>query len=452
MRGLLLRIFLWFWLAMVLIAGSTAAITSFIMDEMRGQQPGAVHREVANEAARALAKGGREGLTEWVRKRNSGSQRRVFVLTPENRDLLGRELPWFLRRQWEAPPQMPGDVPGAPNIRYRPQQTLPIIVGADGTPYRFIVLPARPSRWGVVGEPYTRWVLLIVAFIVTGGVSYVLARSITRPIDDLTQATQKLADGNLDVRTSEETLSRGDELARLGASFDTMAQRIRELLESRERLLRDISHELRSPLARMRVALGLVRQPGADAERQIDRLEAEAERLNGLIGQILAVSRLGAVGLELEQENIELGSLVDTIAHDAAYEAQAARKTIAWEMPAEMVQMRGNGHWLGSAIENVVRNALRHTPEGGEVSIELVRAPGEVIVRVRDHGSGVPDGELERIFEPFYRTASARERDSGGEGLGLAITSRVMKAHRGTVRARNAEGGGLEVELRIPIQ
>ena len=170
MRSLLLRIFLWFWLAMILIAGSTAAITTFIMDEMREQQPRTMQREqraVANDAARALAKGGREGLTEWLRKRNSGNQGRVYMFTPENQDLLGRELPGRWRRQWETPPQLPGEVPGAPNIRYRPQQSLPAVVGADGTPYRFIVFPARPSRWGVVAEPYTRYVLLIVTLIVT---------------------------------------------------------------------------------------------------------------------------------------------------------------------------------------------------------------------------------------------------------------------------------------------
>jgi two-component system sensor histidine kinase CpxA len=450
-RSLSLKIFLSFWLAMLLIVVATAAITFFILAELREQAPRSP-RAFANEAAVALARDGREGLVEWLRSRGSRiSNLRVYVLTPDNQDLLGRRVPRFVtRRQWESPaPFAPRDAPG---VSYRPPQALPTLIGPDGAAYRFLVLPARPSRFGLLGAPQTRLVLLIVALIVTGGVSYLLARSITRPINDLNRATQKLAGGDLEARASAATLARGDELARLGASFDTMAQRIRELIRSRERLLRDISHELRSPLARMRVALGLVRQPGADAQRQIERLESETERLNGLIGQILAVSRLGTAGVELEMENVDLGALIDSVARDAAYEAQSVNKTVSWTPPAQRVQLRGNAHWLGSAIENVVRNALRHTPEGGQIHIELAPARGQVAVRVRDEGPGVPASEVERIFEPFYRTASARDRDSGGEGLGLAITARVIQAHNGRIQARNAPGQGLEVELVLPLQ
>ncbi len=450
MRSLSLKIFLSFWLAMLLIVVATAAITFFILAEMREQAPRSP-RMFANEAAVALARDGREGLTEWLRTRGSRmSNLRVYVLTPDNQDLLDRKVPRMLVRQWETPaPFVPH---GAPGVSYRPPQALPTLIGPDGTPYRFLVLPSRPSRFGLLGAPQARMVLLTVALIVTGAVSYLLARSITRPINDLNRATQKLAGGDLEARASAATLARGDELARLGASFDTMAQRIHELIHSRERLLRDISHELRSPLARMRVALGLVVQPGADVQRQIDRLESETERLNELIGQILAVSRLGTAGVELELENVDVAGLIDSVARDAAYEAQSTNKTVSWTSPPDRPQIRANAHWLGSAIENVVRNALRHTPEGGEVFIDLSRAKDGMAIRVRDQGPGVPVSELERIFEPFYRTASARDRDSGGEGLGLAITSRVMRAHNGGVQARNAPGGGLEVELTLPGQ
>ncbi len=456
MRSLSLKIFLSFWLALLLIVVATAGITIFILSERAAQAPRSP-REFANEAAVALAQGGRAGLAEWLRARGSRIPD-VFILGPDGTELLGRRVPRFLSDDRGG---RPVELHGAPGVQYRPPQHLPTLIGPDGAPYRFVLLPRHRSKFGIIDQPPVRWILLSVALIVTGAVSYLLARSITRPIDDLTAATQKLAAGDLAARSSSATRARGDELARLGASFDTMAQRIHELIESRERLLRDISHELRSPLARMRVALGLVRQPGADAERQLARLELEIERLNGLIGQILSVSRLGAAGAELELERVDLGGLIETIVRDATYEAQSADRTVSWEPPARRIEVRGNPHWLGSAIENVVRNAVRHTPAGSAVKLGLVEEPGCALVCVEDEGPGVPADDLEHIFEPFYRSsgsagsagvASARDRASGGEGLGLAITERVLRAHGGSVRALNRQSGGLRVELRLPVQ
>jgi signal transduction histidine kinase len=201
----------------------------------------------------------------------------------------------------------------------------------------------------------------------------------------------------------------------------------------------------------MRVALGLVRQPGSDVGRQLDRLETEIERLDRLIGQVLHLSRLDAHTGALPNDDIDLFELVDGIARDAAFEAQARNVGIDWHPPHEQLHARGDAALLASAVENVVRNAVRYTAPGTRVRITLERDGGSATITARDAGPGVPDSELQRIFEPFHRVAESRTRDSGGDGIGLAITARVLAAHGGTARASNAIGGGLAVTLSLPL-
>jgi two-component system sensor histidine kinase CpxA len=270
-------------------------------------------------------------------------------------------------------------------------------------------------------------------------------------VSALGAATRDLAAGNLDARVGSNVSGRGDELGTLARDFDAMAGRLKELLRAREQLLRDVSHELRSPLARMRVALGLVRQPGSDLGRQLDRLETEIERLDRLIGQVLHLSRLDAHTGAVLRDDVDLVELVDGIARDAAFEAQARNVAIDWQPPREPLRVRGDGSLLASAVENVVRNAVRYTAPGTRVRLTLERDGASARITARDGGPGVPDGELGRIFEPFHRVAESRTRDSGGDGIGLAITARVLAAHGGTARAANAVGGGLAVTLSLPL-
>jgi two-component system sensor histidine kinase CpxA len=298
--------------------------------------------------------------------------------------------------------------------------------------------------------PETRIATLLFAIAATGIVSWLVTRSITRPLRALGGATRAIAGGDLGVRLDPAVSGRRDELGTLGRDFDAMAARLAELLQGREQLLRDVSHELRSPLARMRVAAGLARQPGSDVVREITRIEGEIERLDRLIGQVLHLSRLDArAGLPLA-EQVELVELVDGIARDAAFEAQARAVRVSWEPPAEGRVVRGNAALLASAVENVVRNAIAYAPVGSEVLLELRRTDTGLAIVVTDHGPGVPAAELERIFEPFHRVAESRTRDSGGDGIGLAITARVMAAHGGAARAENLATGGLRVTLSLP--
>jgi two-component system, OmpR family, sensor kinase len=214
-------------------------------------------------------------------------------------------------------------------------------------------------------------------------------------------------------------------------------------------LLRDISHELRSPLARMRVALGLARQPPADLTRQLDRLEREIERLDSMISQVLKLARLHGTDALLERERFELDDVIEEVVRDANFEGAVKNCRVSLQGAANNAVLASR-ELLRSAIENVLRNAVRYSPNDSTVEMQIARAGNGLEIVIRDHGPGVPAADLERIFEPFYRVAESRDRDSGGEGIGLAITSQVMKAHGGSAGAVNANSGGLEVRLSLP--
>ncbi|MBS0375564.1 MAG: HAMP domain-containing protein [Proteobacteria bacterium] len=447
MNSLYGRIFLSFWAVMVLIVGGTAGLTYLVLAE-RGEDLPRGAAELTHEAARALAEGGEPGLREWLTHGPThGPEVRVLVVDEEGRELLGRPLPPHVGRLLHAPR---GGLPDVPGLEVVPARPLPQLVAPDGRHFGVLVLPPHRPFGLLSAVPEARIGVLLLALAVTGTASWLLTRSITRPVRALGAATRDLAGGNLDARVAAGVSGRGDELGTLARDFDAMAGRLRELVKAREQLLRDVSHELRSPLARMRVAVGLARQPGSDAGRELDRLETEIERLDRLIGQVLHLSRLDAAGRADLADDLDVAELVDAIARDAAFEAQGRGVTIDWQPPPAAARVRGHGDWLASAIENVVRNAVRYTAVGTAVEIRLEATAEAIVVRVRDRGPGVPAEELQRIFEPFHRVAESRTRESGGDGIGLAITARVFAAHRGSASARNATGGGLEVTLTLP--
>jgi signal transduction histidine kinase len=259
-----------------------------------------------------------------------------------------------------------------------------------------------------------------------------------------------LAAGNLETRVGEEITRRKDELGVLARDFDQMAERVRSLLASKETLLRYVSHELRSPLARLRVALMLARREGADSAREMERIERETERLDTLIGQILRLSRLSTDDPSLVPQKIELSQLVSEVVEDARMEAGANEKGVAWQADVHATVL-GSPELMRSAIENVLRNAVRFTEKQTQVEVQMQMKERNAVLTIRDHGPGVPAPELEKIFEPFYRVPESADRGSTGGGLGLTIAARVITLHGGTVRASNAEGGGLVMEITLPL-
>lgn len=290
---------------------------------------------------------------------------------------------------------------------------------------------------------------LFFLVLATAIVSFILARLLTRPIVTLREATHRIAAGDTSVRVGD-VAGAGSEIAGLAADFDRMTARIEDLLASREALLRDVSHELRSPLARLQVALGIARKKaGTELTPLLDRMEREIERLDELIGLVLSMARLEQAKDVTTPTNVRLDELVESLASDASFEAEARDRAVSVRK-SEVVSVRGDAELLRQAAENVVRNAVRFAPEGTDVEIELERVASDVELRVRDHGPGVPEAALAEIFRPFTRVDEARDRTSGGAGIGLAITERAVRLHGGSVVAANAQGGGLCVTIRLP--
>jgi two-component system sensor histidine kinase CpxA len=297
---------------------------------------------------------------------------------------------------------------------------------------------------------------LIIGVITSGLVCYLLAWYLTKPIVRLRAATRQLAAGDLTARSGAPASKRRDEVMGLMRDFDAMAERLELLVKAQSRLLNDISHELRSPLARLNVALGLARQrAGVESTDMLDRIELEASRLNELIGRILTLARLEDGEQRAPQTPVPLGEVVANVAEDAEFEAQERHCHVQTVIPQGDWQVRGNDSLLHSAVENVVRNAIRYTAEGSSVEIALTseeRGGGaDAVLRVSDSGPGVPEDSLGKLFEPFYRLDDARGRLTGGVGLGLAITERAVRFHGGKVTAFNRPQGGLMVEIRLPL-
>jgi two-component system sensor histidine kinase CpxA len=454
MRTLFLRIFVAFWIAMgvILIAGIlvTAMVASARLEALENVQPG----DLALDAGEALDRAGIEGLKDWLREAERARPGlSIFVLDPSGTDLLGRELPARVRR-WadrldrrgfldRPPPDRPG------LSRHRPHHWAPQVIAPDGTPYTLFIAARGNPPFGVLGTLDVPLVLLLLALLVSGIVSWWLARYVARPVSRLQMSARALAAGDLDARVGERFASRRDELGVLARDFDQMAERVRGLIAARDLLLRDVSHELRSPLARLRVALGLARRPRADLTRELDRIEREAERLDALIGEILHLSRLSSPESPLEPAQVDVGALTAELIADAALEGAPDHKSIGSSHTEDVTIVADEG-LLRSAIENVLRNAVRFTASGTTVDVRVDPGPRDVIIAVRDRGPGVPASDLEKIFEPFYRVADSRSRTSGGTGLGLAIAARIVHLHRGSIHAANADDGGLCVEIRLP--
>ena len=466
MHSLFLRIFLLFWIAMALIVGGSIAITFTIAAREYGAPELQRRPSVAIQASEVLASGGISALKKWLAaNEHSIPDRDLFIIGPDGADILGRRLSEGAARRLEffnretiggfEPPDAGPPAAGPRHLgqstpgNFRPQRAAPQIVGPDGSTYTVLLVPRRPSIFGALTLPGISLTILGIALAVSAFASWWLAQHLSAPIRRIQAGARALATENLEVRVSAGLEGRKDELAVLARDFDAMADQLRSNRGAVTRLLRDISHELRSPLARMRVALGLARQSPTDSPRQLDRLEGEIERLDGLISQVLKLARLHGSEAPFAREDFDIDEMLEEVVRDANFEGAVKNCKVGQRGAARCV-VHGNRELLRSAIENVLRNAVRYSPSGGLVDVTVERSGGGVSILVRDRGPGVPERDLERIFEPFFRVAESRDRDTGGEGIGLAITSQVMIAHGGSATARNHTGGGLEVLLRLP--
>jgi two-component system sensor histidine kinase CpxA len=444
------KIFLSFWAALFLFAGVTIFAASHFLDRMREQEqvtsPFERFRNYAAEGQRIVERDGVDGLRKWLSGLDRSEIVPLLLLDPEGHDLLGRPVPerlvQHLMRDAIRPPP-----PGAePHRLY--------IVLPDRVEYRLMPDFQAVTLGRILRRPRVIALPIVVAAIVSGLVCLLLARYLTAPIGRLRRATEAYAAGDLNPRVAPTLGSRRDEIADLAGAFDHMAQRLQELMSSQRQLLSDVSHELRSPLARLEVALGLARQRAdGRATTEFDRIEREAEHLNELIGQLLSLSRLESGVMKPEREPVDIGEILAAVAADADFEARANNRRVEVARVAPTV-IQGDAALLHSAIENIVRNAVRYTAENTLVRLSLDRSdarPDALTIRIRDYGPGVPEEMLPRLFEPFVRVDDARDRTRGGYGLGLAIAQKAIRLHGGEVTARNEPNGGLSVIITLPV-
>ena len=448
--SLFLKIFLWFWLAIALLIGVFSFVSWTTQNEPLQRQWRILLADSFNfqvqTAAQIYQNEGKAGLDEYLARIKTSERVAAVGFYDRNRQLLSGEelgqngLNLFdkaLQSETVEFDRLPDETFAARKIRLKDS-------------YNYVMIIQLKRFQPVTAPDRNTWIWRILAVILTGGlVCYGLARYLTTPITKLQRATKKLAEGELQTRVGKKVTRGGDELSQLARDFDEMAERIETLVTQEKRLTQDISHELRSPLARMNVALEIAKQKAnADSQPILQRIEKESNRLNEMISRLLILSKLESGGQELEMQNINLKKLVEETVADADFEAQAKDKSVKITA-IEDSRFQGSENLLRSAVENVLRNAVRYTDERTAVEVSLKNVNGDMVIDIKDYGGGVPEDELENLFRPFYRVGEARERKSGGVGLGLAIAQRAVFAHKGSIKARNT-GKGLQVEIKLP--
>ncbi len=451
-----------FWMAMALIVVGSIAVTYAIAARDYESQEWQRRPSVAIAASQVIEKGGIGALRHWLSEnKNVLPDREFFIVGPDGADILGRRLSESAQRRWEfinreaqlglEPPGLEPRTFGETRspLNFRPSRQAPQVVAPDGAIFTILLVPRRPSIFGAFSLPGIPLAVLGIALIVSALASWWLAEHLSAPIRRIQAGARAVASEHLDVRVSAGLGGRKDELAVLARDFDAMADQLKATRSARTQLFRDISHELRSPLARMRVALGLARQPLADPTVQLDRLDREIERLDSLISHVLRLARLHGSEANFKREALDIDEILQEVVQDANFEGAVKNCTIHLAGSADG-PLQGNRELLHSAIENVLRNAVRYSAAGKSVEVSVSTTQDALEISIRDQGPGVPGGDLERIFEPFFRVAESRDRDSGGEGIGLAITAQVLKAHGGSATAKNLAQGGLEVRLLLP--
>lgn len=425
-----------FWVAYLLPEGDSRVGGSRLTAQMVTLVAQQLRRELAIDPATAVDHLVEEYVLDFT------PVLEIYVLNPGGEDVLGRTLPGSIARYVESRGKQSGGsiVQELSHLHVR-RSGLDgyLVVGHEG----FFPVGRKLMRPGI------RWLLLAFLVVASVAVSLMLTRFILLPIRRLQLAGQQVAAGDLSVRVAHTVGSRRDDIAALAHDFDVMTERVEALLQLQQRLMRDVSHELRSPLARLQALLSIARQQAGDTGApQIDRMETEIERLDELIGEILTYSRLEAQD-HITRHATDIVDLVQNVVHDAELEGQEADKQIRLDAPASLLLELDSG-LIQRAVENVIRNALKYTGEGTMIRVRILSESDGIRITVDDQGPGVPLNAIGQIFEPFYRASDSRSTRSGSGGIGLAIAERSIRLHGGSMTARNRDCGGLRIEILLP--
>lgn len=446
MGRLFWKIFLGFWLTLLITGAAGGWLVWQHAKERISDLEILVDHPMADENVRQVAKilkhRGLPGLERFMSKRemNQKYPLPMFIINDQGKDFLDRPVPkMLLKRVYQSLKE-----PDHPAIRevitpqgeqllvFIPRRGHPVMQRGKLFPANLPVLPL--------------WILLLGSLVFSVG----LALYITNPLRHLRDATQQFADGQLDSRVMNKMANRRDEIVDLARDFDHMAEQVQQLIAGQKRLLNDVSHELRSPLARLQLAVALGRQQPDQVEAMMLRVEKETERLDTLVGELLTLSRLEAEVERHVEDYFDLDGLVALVCSDAQFEADEQGKTVVFESYGEH-PIKGNIELLRRALENMVRNAVFYTADRGEVRVTLNQVNDELVLKVCDQGRGVKEAELTSLFLPFVRIGQDQNSDVPGYGLGLAIAARAITLHKGTITADNNEAGGLCITVKLPL-
>lgn len=455
MTRLYWKIFLGFWITSSLVAFATVFVIHRIdfdgeihrLSESQENRSPPIQR-LLQQAIRETMRGGRQGVSIWMTGLPEHMRNQLYILDGQQ-DLLSRRVPLAIENL--------GDSLGF---------EAPIINRVvEGRPYlgRFIPLP-RTQLKIIVTSPDAAdrllldilwknfWPVFLLTLLISGVVCFILARYLTQPVQNLRDATQRVADGDWDYRVRPIMGRRRDELGNLAEDFDAMTERVQLALEEQKRLIKDVSHELRSPLARIQMALGLAEQrqgQGQSVDTELAKIREAADYLENIIADILSLP-VGDLGSWELDDAVDLVGLIES---QLAFYRDLNQRRVSLEFHAEMEEavVATHGNTLKSVFDNIISNAINHTAEHSAIHIHLSTQGEEFVTQIRDHGPGVPEDTLEEIFKPFFRVEEARDRQSGGYGLGLAIAWRAVKLHAGQLRAFNHSQGGLVMEVRLPV-
>ncbi|KTD09545.1 two-component system sensor histidine kinase CpxA [Legionella jamestowniensis] len=451
MRSLYWKIFLSFWLATILIIITTAWVTSEIAQKSSIPARERVFMDsYANAAVATFESGQHSALKKWLNQIGMSRKMTLYLLSSTG-EIIGNQVPPQVVKQISN--HLVDEELDDGLLKFGDIIVSHEILSTSGRAYRLVAVSEKPLAHFVEIPWAGLTIRLMIAIFISGLICYLLSIYLTQPLRSLRMAAKSIATGQLSTRVGRIKGHHRDEIAELSGEFDRMAEQLEALMNSKERLLQDISHELRSPLARLQIAIELGRKKAnALADVEFARMEVECLRLNTLIGEILEFARLEKSSTPLNRTLIDIPALLKQIIADANFELAANRPGVFLQKTQDC-KLFLDGRLIHRAVENIIRNALRYSAPNPKVDVSLYfnKDHSHVYIDIADNGPGVPEEQLERIFNPFYRVDTSREKKTGGYGLGLSIAQQAVKLHHGNIYAMNQKKGGLLVRISLPI-
>ena len=450
MRRIFWKILLSFWLVILLSGIGTGIILTLYQDAKTlysvveiGERPNGI----TDSVARTLQSGGKKLLSEIIKPQLSNNTEAKaprmpvpFVVDKNGKDLFDRTINDKAWLEAKRITENTNDTPGVEKVTLEDGEVFWI----------YLIRRPPPFPYNVIFELFDAPIFLFFMIMLTSLLfSGRLALSISRPIETLRDGLKAVSKGDFDINVSKQIGKRYDEFAELGRDTDSMAEKLKQLIDAQRRLLHDVSHDLRSPLARLQLAIGLMRQKPEVTEQMLQRIEQECHRLDSLVGEVLTLARMESGVPQPKEDYIDLIELLKSLVDDAQFEAKDSGSVIQLQLDDalhEGIIIQSRGELLLRAFDNLIRNALQHAGRGCHIDIEVHQELDDMLViEIADNGPGVADNNLASIFQPFFRS-----NNNPGDGLGLAITKRAIEVHGGTISAYNRPTGGLCMHVRLP--